>query len=169
MKHYLLIFVLSLLLIVSVIIGVASFKSVTKKVLPNGNGGTIAKTMEGNKIAGQKSFYFAYTKDDYQRALDGDKIIFLDFFANWCPFCRAEAPEIEAGFNNLDSDRLIGFRVNYNDSETDANEKALAEQYKITYQHTKVILVNGKEIYRSGDPWTREDFDTVINRILSEK
>lgn len=171
MKHRLLIVFISLLLIVGIGIGGAYYKSVTSKkaLVTNGNGGsTPAKTMEGSKLAGNKSFYFVFSRDDYQRALDGGKIIFLDFYANWCPFCRAEAPEIEAGFNNLENDGVIGFRVNYNDSETDPDEKALASQYGITYQHTKVILRDGREIFRSGDVWTQEDFTREINKILSQ-
>lgn len=168
MKHWLTIIAASLLLLVAVIIGVASIKSMTKKTVTNGNGSTPAKTMEGNWIAGQKSFYFVFSKDDYQRALDGNKVILLDFYANWCPYCRAEEPEIVAGFNNLNSENVIGFRVNYNDGETDADEKALAEQFKITYQHTKVILVGGKEVFRTGDTWTKEDFATVIGRYISQ-
>ncbi len=165
MKHWLTIIVASLLLITAVTIGVASFRSMTRKTIGNG---TVVKTMEGEKIAGAASVYLAYGKNDYQRALDGDKIILLSFYADWCPFCRAEEPEIEVGFNNLASDKLVGFRVNYNDSETDADEKALADQYKITYQHTKVILKNGVEVFRTGDTWTKEDFASIVNPILAQ-
>ncbi len=168
MKHWLTIISASLLLITAVVIGVASIKSMAKKTISDGNGSTPVKTMEGAKLAGQKSYYFAFTRDDYQRALDGDKIILLNFYANWCPFCLAETPEIEAGFNNLESDRVIGFRVNYDDSETDADEKAMAKKFKITYQHVKVILVDGKEVYRTGDTWTKEDFASVVNPMLAQ-
>lgn len=162
-KHTLTIIAASLLLLAAVIIGAASIRSMmAKKTVSNGNGNTPAKTMEGNWLAGNKSFFFVFTKDDYQRALDGDKVIFLSFYADWCPFCRAEEPEIEAGFNALESDKVIGFRVNYNDGETDADEKALAEQLRITYQHTKVILVDGKEVFRTGDTWTRGDFSAIL-------
>lgn len=165
MKHWLTIITVSLFLIVAVTIGVASFRSMTRKTIGNG---TVAKTMEGEKIAGAASVYLAFSKDDYQRALDGDKIILLNFYANWCPFCRAEEPVITAWFDNLASDRLVGFRVNYNDSETDVDEKALADQFKIAYQHTKVILKDGKEVFRTGDTWTKEDFAKNINPLLSE-
>ena len=168
MKHWLTIIIASILLLVAVVIGVASLRSMTKKTITNGNGSTPAKTMEGNRIAGKKSFYFVFNKDDYQRALDGNKVILLDFYANWCPYCRAEAPEIEAGFNNLESENVIGFRVNYNDGETDADEKALAEQFKVTYQHTKVILVGGKEVFRTGDTWTKEDFAAEMAKYISQ-
>lgn len=153
MKHALFITIISLVLIAAVTIGAASFRSMTRKTIGNG---TVA------------SVYLPFSKDDYQRALDGDKIILLNFYANWCPFCRAEEPVIAAGFGSLASDRLVGFRVNYNDSETDADEKALADQFKITYQHTKVILKDGKEVFRTGDTWTKEDFASTMKPILAQ-
>lgn len=165
MKHILFIIIISLMLIAAVTIGVASFRSMTRKTIGNG---TVVKTMEGEKIAGAASVYLAFSKDDYQRALDGDKIILLSFYANWCPFCRAEEPVIAAGFGSLASDRLVGFRVNYNDDETDADEKTLADQFRITYQHTKVILKDGKEVFRTGDTWIKEDFASIVDPILAQ-
>ncbi len=171
MKHLLSIVVISVFLIGGVLVGAAYFRSATtKKAQVNGNGGsTPAKTMEGQQLAGNKSFYFIFNQDNYQRALDGGKIIFLSFYANWCPFCRAEEPEIQAGFDDLASDQVIGFRVNYNDSDTDATEKDLAKAFSITYQHTKVILKDGKEVFRSGDTWTREDFAREMAKILPKE
>jgi hypothetical protein len=41
------------------------------------------------------------------------------------------------------------FRVNYNDTDTDQEEKDLAKQYAVTYQHTFVqIDEGGKEVTR---------------------
>ncbi len=37
-------------------------------------------------------------------------------------------------------------RVNYNDTETDANEEALADEHGITYQHTFVLIENGQQV-----------------------
>ncbi len=164
MKHWLIIISISVVTLAVVGIGVASFQSMKKK--PSGNG-TVTKTLEGEVVAGRSAVFLPFTRNDYQRALDADKIIFLDFYANWCPYCRAEAPELEAGFEALESDKVIGFRVNYNDGETDEDEKALAKQYAVTYQHTKVILKDGKEVFRTGDTWTRDDFASVVGGILA--
>lgn len=120
----------------------------------------------GKVISGKSSPFVEFTKAGYDKAISDGKIVFLDFYANWCPICRAEAPIIDSGFNGLTSDQVIGFRVNFNDPETDADEKALASELKIPYQHTKVILVDGKEVFRSTDQWKKEDFDSAMQQVL---
>lgn len=121
----------------------------------------------GNVLAGKSSPFLEFNKSDYEKALSEGKIIVLDFYANWCPICRAEAPALHAGFDGLTSDKVIGFRVNYEDSETDKDEEALAKQFNITYQHTKVILKDGKEFSKSLDSWTKERFDQEIEKALN--
>lgn len=119
----------------------------------------------GKVIAGEKSPYLEFNKNDYQKAQSGGKIIFLDFYANWCPICRAEAPELIAGFNSLTTDKVIGFRVNFNDTETDQDEKNLAREFQIPYQHTKVIIKNGQEVLKSLESWDQKRFIEEINRL----
>ncbi|MBI2613768.1 MAG: thioredoxin family protein [Candidatus Levybacteria bacterium] len=112
----------------------------------------------GRVLAGGYSPFLEFNKDDYEKALKSEKIILLDFYANWCPICRAEEPGIFDGFNSLTTDRIIGFRVNFNDSETDEDEKKLAKDFNVPYQHTKIFLRNGQEISRSVDQWSKERF-----------
>ena len=112
----------------------------------------------GKVLAGNTSPYLDFKKADYDKALSSGKIVFLDFYANWCPICRDEAPGLKAGFDGLTSDKVVGFRVNYNDTETDEDEKALAKQFSVPYQHTKVILKDGKEVARSLESWDKNEF-----------
>src|SRR5688572_2117809 len=79
----------------------------------------------GKLLSGQSSPYLEFNKPDYEKALKENKIILLNFYANWCPICRAEATEINEGFNLTNNQNLIGFRVNFNDTETDEDEKQL--------------------------------------------
>lgn len=120
----------------------------------------------GEVLAGNSSPYLVFNKADYEKAIAEGKIIFLDFFANWCPICRSESPEIKAGFDGLIRSDVVGFMVNYNDSETDSNEKELAKQFGITYQHTKVVLRDGKEVLKSLDSWDRQTFDREFAKII---
>ncbi len=117
-------------------------------------------------LAGTSSPFLEFNTADYEKALAENKIILLDFYANWCPICRGEAPYLHQGFDGLTSDRVIGFRVNFNDSDTDEDEKTLAKQFSIPYQHTKVIIKEGKEVSRSLDSWTKEKFNEEISRVL---
>lgn len=122
--------------------------------------------LNGDVLAGSSSPYVTFNKTDYDKTLAEGKIIFLGFYANWCPICREEAPNLKAGFDALQTDKVVGFRVNYNDTQTDEDEKKLAKEFGITYQHTKVILKNGKEISKSLESWDRETFLKEINSVL---
>lgn len=127
---------------------------------------TAATGYKGQVLAGKQTPYIAFTQEDYDKALKEKKIIVLEFYANWCPICRAQEPEVFAAFNSLQAERVVGFRVNYKDTETDANELKLANSLGIPYQHTKVFLVDGKEVKRSGDSWKRSDYINAINELL---
>ena len=121
---------------------------------------------QGNVLTNEGSPYLEFTKIDYEKALAEGKIIVLNFYANWCPVCRVEQPEVIKGFDSLNSSDVVGFRVSFNDSDTDDDEKQLAKQFKIPYQHTKLILKNGQEVKRSGDQWDKETFLKEVNSIL---
>lgn len=122
---------------------------------------------QGKILAGNSSPYLEFKKVDYEKALKENKIILLNFYANWCPICRAEAPEIEEGFKLINDEKVVGFRINFNDSETDEDEKKLARDFKVTYQHTKVILKEGKEISRSLEQWNRAKFKEELFKTLT--
>lgn len=123
---------------------------------------------QGNVLAGNRAYYIEYNRADYERAISDGKIIFLDFYANWCPLCRTQEPEIYEVFDNLDNDKVIGFRVNYNDSDTDQDEKEFARGLAVTYQDTKIILKDGQEAFRASEFITREQLLTEINKALNQ-
>jgi thiol-disulfide isomerase/thioredoxin len=121
---------------------------------------------KGAILAGSTSPYLEFMEEDYEKAVKDGKIIILNFYANWCPICRGEAPQLYTGFNQLTTDKVVGFRVNYKDDQTDDHEKKLAEQYEVTYQHTKVIVKDGKQILKSGDVWDTETFIKEVSGFL---
>src|SRR3989344_2110940 len=91
----------------------------------------------GSVIAGSKSLLLDFNKSDYETALKTNKLIVLYFYANWCPICKAEvANSLYPAFNELTTDKVVGFRVNYNDNQTDNDEKNLAREFGVAYQHT---------------------------------
>src|SRR3989344_110940 len=126
------------------------------------NSNDTGSTSYGALLAGANSSYYIFTQSAYEEALASDKIVFLEFYADWCPICRAEQPEIINGFNQLTQDNIIGFRANYKDDETDDSEEALAKQLEVTYQHTKFIFKNGQQVLRDGNPWQTDDFLEAI-------
>jgi len=121
---------------------------------------------QGQLIAGSTSLFLAFNQSDYDKALGEGKTIFLDFYANWCPVCRGEEKDIEGGFDSLTNSNLVGFRVNYNDSETDENENKLADEFNVPNQYTKIIIKKGEEIYRSrGETWDEETVRLQLSEI----
>lgn len=131
-------------------------------VMMKKNEGTSMMTYSGVVLAGTSAPLLDFTKADFDAAVKTDKLIALYFFANWCPNCRVEFPIMQSVFNELATDQVIGFRVNYNDNETDDVEKALARQYGIAYQHTKVFIKNGLQVLKSPETWTKERYITEI-------
>lgn len=127
---------------------------------------TMKSGYKGKVLAGTTTPFIDFNQSDYEKALSENKIILLDFYANWCPVCRGEAPIMEGGFNGLQNKNMVGFRVNYNDPETDEFEKELAKKYEVTYQHTKVILKEGKQILKDGAVWDSETFTEQVNSVL---
>ena len=121
---------------------------------------------EGNVLAGESSQFIEFNKPDYQLALESDKLVVLSFYANWCPICKAEDPELREVFDELDTDKVVGFRVNFNDDETDFEEQKLAEEYQIPYQHTRVLIKNKQVVLKSLESWTKERLLEEINKRL---
>lgn len=117
----------------------------------------------GNLLAGtEDSPYLDFNKLDYDRASSKNKTILLYFYANWCSLCALEQPKTFSAFNALNSTHIIGFRVNYKDSDTDPDEVQLAKYFGVSYQHTKVIIQNGKMVLKAPDSW---DFKRYMDEL----
>jgi len=122
----------------------------------------------GMVLAGASAPLLDFTKADYNEAINSDKLVVLYFYANWCPTCKAEFPLMQKAFDELDTDKVIGFRVNYNDNQTDNDEKNLAKQFGVAYQHTKVFVKNGQRILKSPEGWDENRYSVEINKALTQ-
>jgi len=121
----------------------------------------------GTVLAGNSSPLLEYSKADFDAAVGSGKLVVLYFYANWCPICKAEFPKAEAAFDALTVDQVVGFRVNYNDSDTEDGETALAKEYGVAYQHTKVFLKNGSRILKSPESWETSRYTSEITKALA--
>jgi thiol-disulfide isomerase/thioredoxin len=130
--------------------------------------GKAGMTYSGTQLAGTKEApLLDFVKTDYDAAAQSDALVVLYFYANWCPICKAEFPKMQEAFNELPSGtKVIGFRVNYNDSDTDAAEKALAKEFGVAYQHTKVFVKGGVKVLKAPDGWDADRYITEINKAL---
>jgi thiol:disulfide interchange protein len=113
------------------------------------------------------STYEPFTKTKYDEARNSGKPIFLFFYANWCPTCREQEPRLQRIIPTHTGD-VVGFRVNYNDTEVDTDEKALAKEFGVTYQHTGFFIgsdgaTKKKTIGTITDAQTLEYLDLISN------
>ncbi len=113
-------------------------------------------------LAGTTTPYYEFDQAAYDQALVDGKIVYLEFYANWCPYCSADDPNIKSFFDAQQNSDFVGFRVNYKDSDTNNNEESLAKQFGITTQHTRVILKNSQEVYRKIGTF---DSDSVLDTL----
>lgn len=130
--------------------------------------GAMMAKYTGTVLAGKSAPLLDFTKVDYDAALKSDKLIVLYFYANWCPICKVEFPVMQKAFNELTTDKVIGFRVNYNDNQTDSNEVALAKQFGVAYQHTKVFVKNDQRILKSPESWDENRYNVEISKALDQ-
>jgi cytochrome c biogenesis protein CcmG, thiol:disulfide interchange protein DsbE len=59
------------------------------------------------------------------------KAVFLNFWASWCPPCRAEARDLEAAWQRIKDKDGVFLGVAMQDTEKDA--RAFLDEFKITY------------------------------------
>lgn len=120
------------------------------------------ESMTAKVLAKKNSSFSEYNQKDYEKAVAEGKIIYLEFYANWCPICRAQEEDLIEGINKLTRADVAGFRVNFKDDQTDEGEKALAAKYKIPYQHHKIVVKDGKVVIDSAETW---DAQTLISEL----
>ena len=131
--------------------------------VPPGAGAPAAPiAFSGSVLAGTTAPLLDFTSADFEAVKSSNKLVVLYFYANWCPICREEFPKMEAAFNQLNNPNVVGFRVNYNDSQTDDAEKALAREHGVAYQHTKVFVKNAQQVLKSPETWETARYLTEI-------
>jgi len=59
------------------------------------------------------------------------KVVFVNFWASWCPPCLEEARELEAIWREVKSDDVVFLGANIQDKEPDA--RAFLQQFRISY------------------------------------
>jgi len=105
------------------------------------------------------SRYVEYSKAVLDQSADMRRVLY--FYATWCPSCKVANEDFTANPNKIPEDVVV-IRTNYNDPNTDQEEKDLAKKYGITYQHTFVqIDEQGKQITK----WNGGDTDELVTYI----
>ena len=84
---------------------------------------------------------FHVTDANFEETLKKNKVVFIDFWANWCGPCRALAPTIVELAKEYGSKVLIG--------KLDVDENpSTAERFKVFSIPTMILFKNGLETER---------------------
>jgi len=65
------------------------------------------------------------------------KAVFLNFWASWCPPCRAEASELEAAWRRFKDGDVIFLGINIQDTEEAA--RAFLQEFSISYANARDV------------------------------
>ena len=122
-------------------------------------------TMEKNEVdnmmadKNSTSRYIEYSRAALDQAADKRRVLY--FYASWCPICRPADADFKKNSSKIPEDMVV-VRVNYNDPDSDQEEKDLAKKYGITYQHTFVQVDSaGKELTK----WNGGQTDELLANI----
>lgn len=139
------------------------------KAALNSSSDTGQSLYTGTILAGTTTPFIDFNQKDFETAQANQKKIVLYFYASWCPVCQEEIAYAYDAFNQLNDDSVVGFRVNYKDSDTDESEVALAREHGIAYQHTKVFLnASGERVKKAPDSWGAQRYLTEIAAFPAE-
>ncbi len=112
---------------------------------------------ESAEISGSK--YIEYNQTAFENSAGKKRVLF--FYASWCPICRPADSSFKEN-TNLIPDDVVVIRVNFNDPDTDENEKELAKKYQITYQHTYVLVDSAGNLLKK---WNSGEIDELLQNI----
>ena len=83
------------------------------------------------------------TKDEFKKnATNSDKVVLVDFWAEWCPPCRAMAPILHQVGDEMDRQVDI-VKV---DIESGVDNANLAGQYEVRSIPNMILFKNGKPV-----------------------
>ncbi len=123
------------------------------------------KMMEPGLIGGGVSRYYNWDKTIFDKAVAEGKTVYLEFSADWCAVCQKQEPHLIAGFAELNNPNVVGFKIHYKDGQSIDEHNALIQQYQIAYQHTKVVLKDGKQVLKSPEAWTKDKFLEEMRKL----
>ena len=144
---------LFLLIPVLLLVGLGVF------LLPKKDTPAIPVVTESGTTEVSSGKYVTYSEGIINSTKDDRRVLF--FYASWCSTCRPADKSFIDNEANIPEDVVV-IRVNYNDPDTDQEEKDLAKKYGIGYQHTFVeIDAEGNKV----NLWNGGGFEELLENL----
>ncbi len=103
---------------------------------------------------------FEFTDTNFQEtALDSDKLVVIDFWAEWCGPCRMISPIIEELSTEYDGKAIIG-KVNVD------HHAGVSMKYGVRSIPTILLLKNGEVVHKHVGATTKAVLDQKIQEHL---
>ena len=102
----------------------------------------------------------AYDKAAFDKAVAEGKPVIVDFFADWCPTCKAQKPHVQSILGEAKMKDVTFFIADYD------KEKDLKKTLRVTQQATFVVFKGGKEVGRSTGQTQKEELAALFAKAL---
>lgn len=97
--------------------------------------------------------------ETFQEIINGEQLVLIDFYANWCGPCKLMMPTIESvGKEMQGKARVLKIDIDKN--------QALAQKYSIQSVPTLMMFKKGKMIWRNSGVMDKNSLINQINSFL---
>jgi len=100
-----------------------------------------------------------YNQVEFEKLAAEGKPILLDFRADWCTICAAQAPVIRDLMTLSKYQDLTTFTIDFD------RDTALRKAYNVQLQSTLIVLTGKHETDRSVGDTSREGIDRLLNSV----
>ena len=110
----------------------------------------------GGSFAAEQNF----DRASFDKLVADGKPVVVNFYADWCPTCKAQQVSVTALANDPRLKDLTIFKADYD------KEKELKKLLRVSSQSTFVVFKAGKEVERSTGQTKKEAIDALFSKAL---